>query len=66
MGEEEGCGVWGGSESKYVASTKTVCIIPVLITCPTDVLSVYHRWAQTGESGSIMPLQRYSTEYITM
>lgn len=53
-------------ENKYVASTITVCIIPVLITCPADVLSMYHRWAQTGESGSIMPLQRYSTEYITM
>ena len=53
-------------ENKYVASTITVCIIPVLIPCPADVLSTYHRWAQTGESGSIMPLPRSSTEYITM
>lgn len=62
--------LWGEGayclENKYVASTITLCIIPVLIPCPADVLSTYHRWAQTGESGSIMPLQRSSTEYITM
>lgn len=38
------------SENKYVASTITVCIIPGLIPCPADVLSTYHRWAQTGRA----------------
>lgn len=59
----EGAYCW---ENKYVASTETVCIIPLLIPCPADVLSTHHRWAQTGENGSIMPVPRSSAEYITM
>lgn len=55
----------GGAIAGRAASTITLHIIPVLIRCPADVLSTYHRWAQTGESSSIMPLLRSSTEYIT-